>query len=101
VILPAVSFSPDGAEIDLSAQRTDDGCRIAVRDHGPGLEPEELEQAADRFWRSARNQNVPGSGLGLAIAMDLLRSVGGRLEVDSPDGGGLRVSFDLPAAGER
>lgn len=101
VIDNAVKFSPDGAEIELSALRTDDGCRIAVRDHGPGLEPEELEQAADRFWRSARNQNVPGSGLGLAIAMDLLRSVGGRLEVDSPDGGGLRVSFDLPAAGER
>ncbi|WP_298862101.1 HAMP domain-containing sensor histidine kinase [uncultured Microbacterium sp.] len=101
VIDNAVKFSPDEAGIELSVERTDDGCRIAVRDHGPGLEPEELEQAADRFWRSARNQNVPGSGLGLAIAMDLLRSVGGRLEVDSPDGGGLRVSFLLPAAGER
>ena len=101
VIDNAVKFSPDGGLIELAAVATEEGARISVRDHGPGLDPDELEQAADRFWRSARNQNVPGSGLGLAIAMDLLRSVGGRLAVESPDGGGLSVSFDLPAPGER
>ena len=101
VIDNAVKFSPDGGLIELAAVATEEGARISVRDHGPGLDPDELEQAADRFWRSARNQNVPGSGLGLAIAMDLLRSVGGRLTVESPNGGGLSVSFDLPAPGER
>ncbi|BDZ37801.1 sensor histidine kinase [Microbacterium suwonense] len=101
VIDNAVKFSAEGGLIELSADRVDGGARISVRDHGPGLAPAELEQAADRFWRSPRNQNVRGSGLGLAIATDLLRSVGGRLEVASPEGGGLAVSFTLPAAEDR
>ncbi|QMU95784.1 HAMP domain-containing histidine kinase [Microbacterium esteraromaticum] len=101
VIDNAVKFSPRGGRIDVSVGITDEGCRIAVRDHGPGLEPDELEQATDRFWRSARDQNSPGSGLGLAIATDLLRSVGGRVGVDRAQGGGLQVSFALPGAGER
>lgn len=101
VIDNAVKFSPRGGRIEVSVDRTDEGCRIAVRDHGPGLETAELEQATDRFWRSARDQNSPGSGLGLAIATDLLRSVGGRVTVDRAEGGGLCVSFGLPGAGER
>ncbi|WP_193596424.1 sensor histidine kinase [Microbacterium sp. YJN-G] len=92
----AVKFSPDGGRIDVSAVRTAEGCRISVRDRGPGLEPGELDQATDRFWRSSRDQNTPGSGLGLAIASDLLRSVGGRVSVEGAEGGGLRVCFDLP-----
>lgn len=101
VIDNAVKFSPAGRRIEVSAVQDREGSRIAVRDHGPGLDPEEIEQATDRFWRSARNQNTPGSGLGLAIATDLLRSVNGRVSVASPDGGGLEVSFLLPGAGER
>lgn len=101
VIDNAVKFSPSDGSIELVAMSTDDLARITVRDHGPGLDTAELEQATGRFWRSARNQNVPGSGLGLAIATDLLRSVGGHLTVDSPETGGLSVSFDLPVTGER
>lgn len=101
VIDNAVKFSPQGGLIVLSADRADGAARISIRDQGPGLAPAELEQAADRFWRSPRNQNVRGSGLGLAIATDLLRSVGGRLEVASPEGGGLAVTFALPVAAER
>ncbi|WP_353115807.1 HAMP domain-containing sensor histidine kinase [Microbacterium sp.] len=96
VIDNAVKFSPDGGVIEVSAERIDDDCRITVRDHGPGLPADELEHASDRFWRSGRTQNVPGSGLGLAIATDLLSSIGGRLQVSSPEGGGLQVSLTLP-----
>lgn len=74
-----------------------DGWTIAVRDHGPGLAPEELQRVTDRFWRSARDQNVPGSGLGLAIAADLLGALEGGIEVTAPEGGGLRVALHLPA----
>ncbi|MEB4613673.1 ATP-binding protein, partial [Leucobacter sp. M11] len=58
-----------------------------------------LEQATGRFWRSALDQNLPGSGLGLAIAADLMETLGGRVALDSPAGGGLRVSLCLPADG--
>lgn len=100
VIDNALKFAPEGSTIDVTVRRGGDSCVIAVRDRGPGLEPEELERVTSRFWRSPRDQNVPGSGLGLAIATDLLAALQGSVEVSAPDGGGLRVALRLPG-GER
>jgi signal transduction histidine kinase len=86
------------ASVEVTARREGDGVIIAVRDHGPGLEPAELARATDRFWRGARHQNVSGSGLGLAIVRRIVERSGGSLRLDLPDGGGLRVSIELPAA---
>jgi len=95
VIDNAVKFSPDGARIDVGAHREGDACRITVRDHGPGLTPEQAAAATGRFWRSAESADTPGSGLGLAIASDLLEAVGGELTVSSAEGGGLVVALVL------
>ncbi|GAB2565590.1 ATP-binding protein [Leucobacter ruminantium] len=97
VIDNALKFAPRGTEVDVTVAVPGEECEIAVRDRGRGLEPEELERATRRFWRSARDQNVPGSGLGLAIATDLMHALGGRIEVSAPGGGGLRVALHLPA----
>ncbi|WP_449277709.1 ATP-binding protein [Leucobacter sp. GX24907] len=96
VVDNALKFAPRGSTVDVVVRRADGQLRISVRDRGPGLEPEELERVLERFWRSPRDQNVPGSGLGLAIANDLLGALHGRLTVDSPPGGGLRVTLMLP-----
>ncbi|WP_345188522.1 HAMP domain-containing sensor histidine kinase [Microbacterium panaciterrae] len=101
VIDNAVKFSPSGSTIDVSAERTADGCVLAVRDRGPGIPDDEREHMTDRFWRSARTDATPGSGLGLAIATDLLATVGGRLQVEAADGSGLRVLLHLPGAEAR
>ncbi|MGJ0388731.1 sensor histidine kinase [Microbacterium sp. CGR1] len=96
VIDNAVKFSPSGAVVEICAHRDGDLCRLTVRDHGPGLTPEQAANAADRFWRSDDSGDTPGSGLGLAIATDLLGSIGGELRVESPDSGGLLVTLLLP-----
>ena len=93
VIDNAVKFSPRDSVIELSVEEDGDVRRLGVRDHGPGLSGDEVLYAADRFWRSAATDETPGSGLGLAIATDLLASIGGELQVSSPEGGGLRVTL--------
>ncbi|EWM16972.1 HAMP domain-containing sensor histidine kinase [Kutzneria sp. 744] len=93
----ALKFTGDDTLVTVEVRRVDGRVRLTVRDHGPGLEPDELERATDRFWRSAAHQNVRGSGLGLAIVRLLVERVGGTVELTLPDGGGLRVSFDVPA----
>lgn len=93
----ALRFAPPTTSIDVSVERDDEGCVIAVRDRGPGLDPDELERVTSRFWRSPRDRRVPGSGLGLAIATDLLDTLHGRVELSVPEGGGLRVALHLPA----
>ncbi|MDO8338487.1 MAG: HAMP domain-containing sensor histidine kinase [Microcella sp.] len=95
VIDNAVKFSPASTRVEVSVSDTGEGCEIIVRDHGPGVEDDELAHLAERFWRSPRNRSTPGSGLGLAIATDLLHSIGGRLRVESPEGGGLAVHLRL------
>jgi signal transduction histidine kinase len=93
----ALKFTGDDTMVTVEVHRVDGRVRLAVRDHGPGLQPDELERATDRFWRSAAHQNVRGSGLGLAIVRLLVERVGGTVELALPDGGGLRVAFDVPA----
>jgi signal transduction histidine kinase len=93
----ALKFTGSGSAVELTVDVVDDVVRLSVRDHGPGLRPEELERAADRFWRSHSHQNVTGSGLGLAIVSRIVARAGGELRLDLPEGGGLRVTVDLPA----
>jgi signal transduction histidine kinase len=92
----AVKFSSAGDAITVHTARHDGRVEISVRDTGPGLGPEELERATDRFWRSPSQSNVEGSGLGLAIAARTVELSGGSLRLESPDGGGLRVVAWLP-----
>ena len=95
----AVKFSAPGDVITVHTARCGDRVEIAVQDTGPGLAPDELERATDRFWRSPSQSNVEGSGLGLAIAARTVELAGGSLRLESPEGGGLRVLARLPAAG--
>jgi signal transduction histidine kinase len=87
----AVKFSPPQGSITVHTAVDADQVEVAVRDHGPGLAPDELARATDRFWRSPGQSNVEGSGLGLAIAARTLELGGGQLELQLPEGGGLRV----------
>ncbi|MDX6553601.1 MAG: hypothetical protein QOH74_2089 [Gaiellales bacterium] len=92
----ALKFSGPGSVVEVSLVTEDSKVTLAVRDHGPGLRPDELERAADRFWRSSAHQNVTGSGLGLAIVTQVAARAGGEARLDLPEGGGLRVTVELP-----
>lgn len=96
----AVKFSPRGGRLDVEVTAADhDGSgfvEVAVRDHGPGVPPEEVAHLTERFWRSPGHSTVKGSGLGLAIASELLATGGGGLRIDLPDDGGFRVRLVLP-----
>ena len=87
----AIKFGPAGSSVRVTVQRDADGAVVAVRDEGPGLGPDELRRAGDRFWRGRRHQNVDGSGLGLAIARTLLEQSGATLELRSPRRRGLEA----------
>lgn len=68
---------------------------VEVRDGGPGMSPQALEQATHPFWRG--DPQAPGHGLGLAIVDDIARLHGGRLVLTSEQG--LRARLELPKTG--
>jgi signal transduction histidine kinase len=93
----ALKFTGDGTLVEVEVRRPNGTVVVSVRDHGPGLKPEELPRATDRFWRSREHQNVHGTGLGLAIVSRIVARVDGSVQVSTPDGGGLMVRIELPA----
>jgi two-component system sensor histidine kinase CpxA len=78
------------------------GCRrasIRVRDHGPGVPGELLQEIFKPFVRvdGARERGRGGAGLGLAIAVRAIEAHGGSIEAGNAPGGGLDVTIVLPA----
>ena len=71
---------------------------VAVRDHGPGVPPEDVPHLFDRFYRGATARGRPGSGLGLAIVRQVAEAHGGSVRVERPEDGGARFVLALPGA---
>lgn len=91
----ATKFSPEGTPIDVRVA----GGRVEVRDHGPGIAPEDRAHVFERFYRSDAARSAPGSGLGLSIVEQVVRASGGTVFVDDAPGGGAVVGFELPSFG--
>ena len=68
---------------------------IFIDDDGPGLKPEQMEQATTRGKRL--DETKPGSGLGLSIVTDLVQLYHGAFRLDRSPLGGLRAVVELPA----
>jgi len=68
---------------------------LRVRDHGPGIAPEDRGHVFDRFYRAASARSLPGSGLGLAIVREVAEAHGGSISAEEAPGGGalLRLRF--------
>ncbi|MHA6346871.1 sensor histidine kinase [Roseivivax sp. CAU 1761] len=80
-------------EIAVAARAEDTEWVIEVSDTGPGLPAKAREHLFQPFQGGARKG---GTGLGLAIVAELVRGHGGRIELDTPEGGGSRFVIRLP-----
>jgi two-component system sensor histidine kinase MprB len=80
----AGKWSPNGGLVEVTVR----GNEVTVRDHGPGIAPEDEARVFDRFWRAPAARQLPGSGLGLAIVKDVAETHGGRVTLERPSGGG-------------
>jgi two-component system phosphate regulon sensor histidine kinase PhoR len=96
----AVKYSPNGGEIWISAQATEDELQVSVRDTGMGIEAEQLDRVFDRFYQvdSASTRKVGGSGLGLSISKAIVEGHGGCIWAQSQPGSGSTFHFTLPLA---
>jgi len=90
----AIRVSPEGATVTLAAAVGE----VRVSDEGPGIPPEEIPRAFERFHlRAQAGRGSPeGAGLGLAIVRELSEAMGGSVEVENLPARGARFTVCLP-----
>jgi two-component system OmpR family sensor kinase len=89
----ALTHTPPGTQIVVTAGREDGRVRLAVRDNGEGIDDHALPRIFEPFYTS---DDAQGSGLGLAIASELADRMAGRLSVDSASGA-TTFTLEIPA----
>lgn len=79
--------------IAVTIAQADEVLSIAVRDDGPGFAASVLQA-----WGKPYNSTKPraGAGLGLFLLMNVVRSLGGRVDASNPPAGGAEVRLSLP-----
>lgn len=94
----AIKYAGRGATVTLRLLDEPDALTLTVTDTGPGLTPEEIALATERFWRAQEHRSSRGTGLGLAIAEQLVTAHGGVLTLHRIEPHGLSVHIGLPRA---
>ena len=96
----AIKYSPQGGRIELLVEADGGYARFAVRDEGLGIPLGEQKRIFEKFYRldPDHRRGIGGSGLGLYICRELVRSMNGRIWVESDPGKGATFTFELPVA---
>ncbi len=96
----AVSFSPDGSEINVILRCVGDRMKLEVEDDGPGIDDEEREHAFEPFFvgKAAASSRCYTDGLGLANVRECVRFHNGEIEIADPrhPKRGARFRIQLP-----
>jgi len=85
-----------GHPIDVSLARSGHVVELAVRDHGPGIDPVHLPRIFDRFARAASIRHYGGLGIGLFVVREIALAHGGDVEATNCAGGGAKIVVRLP-----
>jgi two-component system sensor histidine kinase MprB len=87
----AAKWSAPGGEVDVAVRNG----AVTVRDHGPGIDEEDLPHVFDRFYRARSARGMPGSGLGLAIVRQVAEAHGGTVVAERANGGGTLMTMSF------
>jgi signal transduction histidine kinase len=92
----AVSFSPPGATVTLTAERRPDAVVFRVTDHGPGIPPGMKDRVFDWFETYSLGSQHRGTGLGLSLVRSFVELHGGSVTLESAIGAGTTVTCTFP-----
>jgi two-component system sensor histidine kinase BaeS len=96
----SLRFTPSGKRVELRVKADKQWATLEVADEGSGIDPADLPNLFERFFKGdkSRTRSDGGSGLGLSIVKQLVELHGGQIEAALPDPGGLLITIRLPLA---
>jgi two-component system sensor histidine kinase KdpD len=92
----AVKFTPPQTPIDISTALEKDKIVVSIRDHGPGIMPDEVDKLFEKFYRGRMLKEQRGLGLGLAICRYIVKAHGGKIWAENSRDGGAFFRFTIP-----
>src|SRR5215470_13291992 len=78
----------------ITTQQNDSGVLVAVRDSGPGIDPQHLKRVFEAFYTTKPS----GMGMGLSICRSIIGAHGGRLWAEANEPRGAVFQFTLPGS---
>jgi signal transduction histidine kinase/CheY-like chemotaxis protein len=93
----AIKYNRPHGEVDMRVERRGHTLALSIRDEGLGMSDTQQASLFQPFNRlGAERSRIEGSGLGLVISRDLMRAMGGSLQVRSQMGQGATFTMVLP-----
>ncbi|TFF30353.1 chemotaxis protein CheB [Mucilaginibacter psychrotolerans] len=94
----AIKYSPNGKNIEISCDVTEDGVKVGVKDEGMGIIQQDQKKLFDRYYRieNRDTQAIAGFGLGLYLSAEIVQRHNGKVWVESEQGKGSTFFFSLP-----
>jgi len=94
----AVKYSPGSPEIDVRAWTEAAMVHVAVKDHGIGIDDDDLPKMGGRYFRARSSSGIAGTGIGLNLVKQIIDLHGGHVDVQSKRGEGSTFTVSLPLA---
>jgi signal transduction histidine kinase len=94
IIANALRFTAHGGRVAIELVAEGSQCIFRVRDTGPGIRPENIEDVFRPFWQA--DVNKQGLGLGLAIARGIIEAHGGEIGIEQLGAPGAAFVFAIP-----
>jgi PAS domain S-box-containing protein len=101
LISNAISYTPEGGKVAVSATMEGGYLRASVSDNGMGIAPEDLSHIFNRFYRikTDKTRFIIGTGLGLAIVKSIVEAHNGFIRVESELDRGTTFHVYIPCPG--
>lgn len=95
----AYKYNKVQGTVTISSQKHQGGLELRIKDSGIGIAEHRLKDLFTPFNRLGAEQTaVEGTGIGLSLSKELVKLLGGRLEISSQEGEGTEVLLTLPVA---
>ncbi|WP_341962675.1 ATP-binding protein [Planococcus maritimus] len=94
----AIKFSPQGGNVTVCMKNNFNALRVSIKDEGIGIPAEDIPKLFSKFQRidNSSRRKIGGTGLGLAICQEIIVKHDGKIWIESQEGEGTTIHFELP-----